>query len=278
MKNKKNTKAIKKVDFQKIFDRFVGDGKVQSTSLSKCDDDLWEWKFKEGTKHSSITSDDLEFLQKMHVEFGGKNPDTCRASDKFLKLTDFTLEDLLVAGHRPTKIVLVGQRIRDNDIYPIPIPEKAGSKDILNSQKSDDADTLRVVRKDREDAAITRAFGSLEEFELFRRFILDHEITKRMTWYVRMLNTESKQTRDACVWKREKVGDGTRRMALELWALNGKHYTECLRADLFAAADDMFDSPCNRIDMKKEKEYITKTICGYAAEDGKVDIDGYEPA
>lgn len=266
---------MKKQELEKIFQDFIGKGKVQSISLMQIDDALWEWKYKEGNKVASIKDGNGDFLEKMHIEFGGRNPDTCRANDKFLELATHSAEDLLRAGHIPTKIRVKGQRTLRNDSQSVELPPGTGSSEPMKAKKHNAKDELTYYIKDQETAMITRAFNSVEDFDRFKTFLLTDSKLSRLHWYVDLLGTESKSTKDQCVWKREKVGDGTRRMALELFALNSKHFTECIRADLFAAADDMFDSACQRITVKKPKEFM-KTVCFYAAEDGKIELEGYE--
>jgi len=193
---------------------------------------------------------------------------------KILDLKNFTSEDILLAGHRLTKIKLKGQRITRNKTIPIELPVGTGSKEPVSRKRTTERDKMNLLLKDQETVVITRAFNKTSQFDAFRSFIFEKEEFKELTWFVEILGTENKTTNDACLWVREKVGDGTKRMALELMYLNGKHYTDCIRGDLITAADDLFDTPCHRIKLKKDKEFY-KSVCMIAVEDGKVNIEGY---
>ena len=269
---------MEKIELEKLYEKFIGEGKVHSLSLIAVTPGGWKWSYKEGRIQASIIDEDRAFLEKMHMEFGGNNPETCRASDVFLELRGFDSEDVLNVGHRITKIGLKGSRTTRHQTIPIDIPPRMGSNEPIRAKKKLPKDSLNLILKDLETAAITRAFSTQAEFDAFREFLLTHSALKELTWYVDILGTESKLTRDFCVWHREKVGDGTQRMALELIGLNGKVFTECRRGDLFDAADEMFDSACQRVKLKKEKEIAYKTVCFFAAEDGQVDLGGYEAA
>jgi hypothetical protein len=54
-----------------------------------------------------------------------------------------------------------------------------------------------------------------------------------------------------------------------------ERYTECMRKDLFDAADDMFFAPCERITAKKKIQHHQE-ICFFAAEDGLIDVSNLQ--
>lgn len=68
-------------------------------------------------------------------------------------------------------------------------------------------------------------------------------------------------------WKRVKIGDGTRTMALKVVALDGKHYTECYKMDLLNAADGLAETECDEVPAP-QKERGRLTLCRTALEDG----------
>ena len=211
----------------------------------------------------------------MHMEFGGKNPETCRGPDDFLVI-DFgsdkfwNSEALLQLGQRITKITLFGRRVLRDEPFTLSIPEGCGSQDTIKAKKSV-KDEVNIYQKDIETIQITRSFSSSDEFDNLLDFIRTNQKLNKMTWYTQKIGTESKATHAHCVWKRKVAGDGTKRMVLLLNSLNGKNYTECMRKELFDAADDMFFAPCERITAKKKVQHHQE-ICFFAAEDGLVDV------
>jgi hypothetical protein len=267
-------------ELKRIHDDFVGKEKVQSISLVKEDDNgTWAWNFKEDGKPNTISSDNRDELEKMHMEFGGKNPETCRGPDDFLSV-DFgnknfwdskTLTNL---RHRITKITLFGRRVLRDESFPLTVPEECGSPDTIKSKRAS-KDEVNLYQKDIETIQITRSFSNPEEFDNLLEFIRTNKKLSKMNWYTQKIGTESQETHGHCVWQRTEAGDGTKRMVLLLNQLNGKKFTECMRKDLFDAADDMFFAPCDRIIAKKKVEKH-QNICFFAAEDGLVDISGME--
>jgi len=265
-------------ELKRIHSEFVGKDKVQSLSLVKEDENgTWAWSYKENGNPHTISSDNRDELEKMHMEFGGKNPETCRGPDSFLGF-DFksdsvwSSDSLLELDQRITKITLYGRRVLRDDGFTIQVPEGCGSQDTIKSKKKT-KDEINVLQKDIETIQITRSFSSVEEFDNLIEFIRSHKKLSQMTWYTQKIGTESQSTHGHCVWKRKVAGDGTKRMVLLLNSLNGKRYTDCMRKDLFDAADRMFFAPCKRITAKKKVQH-SQEICFFAAEDGLVDVTG----
>ena len=264
-----------KKELDRILNEFIGTGKVQSLSLTPYNDGEYEWKYRENGIAKSIVSDDRNELEKLHMEFGGKNPETCRAPDSFLKI-DFNwgYKDVLDLGHRITKVKLLGtKKIKHREI-PILLDDGCGSSDIIKSRKTT-KDEISFHEREVHYVQFTRSFSDPKEFDCLLSFMNKNPLLKVLTWYVSILGTESNANHSHCVWEREKAGDGTKRMVLLLSDLNGKHYTECMRKDLYDAADEMFFAPCERLTTKKKKE-VFSTLCFLAAEDGLVDISGME--
>ena len=265
------------MNYDELYQQFIGKGKVQAISINKKNGG-WALKFKEGKKFDEIESDDRESLEKLLIEFGGKNPETCTAPDKFLTIDGtWDAETINMLGHRISKAKFSGQRLLRNDAHPITIPDDCGYQTIMDSKKKTGNGVVNLRLVDREMIDFTMAFKKPDEFDNLCKFLFNNEQLKRLKWHIMLLGTESRETKDQCVWKRLKAGDGTKRMVLELIGLNGNHYTECIRQDLFNAAGDMFYNPCQRITVKKKKEQ-TMEICMFAAEDGKIDMTKYEAA
>ena len=72
-----------------------------------------EWTLQyqdENGKTVEVGNKDFDFMQGLFVEFGGRNPETCKAASSFLSLDgSWKSKDLMRLGHRITKIALVGR-------------------------------------------------------------------------------------------------------------------------------------------------------------------------
>ena len=264
------------MNYDKIYQDFIGKDKIQPISIKTLDDNTWSLKYREGRIVREIECDNREDLDKILIEFGGKNPETCKAGGRFLELDGgWGAEDLYKLGHRITKICLTGQRHTRQKTIPFELPEGTGHQNAMKAKKQFGTNSIMLKMKDREDVTFTRSFSEKEEFDALIDHIKLHPSLKDLKWYVKLIGTESRETGGQCVWKRVQAGDGTRRMVLELREINGKDFRDCVRQDVFNAAGDMFDAPCRRITLKKKKA-SEKNICLFAAEDGDVNIDGYE--
>lgn len=260
-------------DLQKIFEEFVGRGKVQSLSLER-KNGVYVYKYKEGRKTEKIESEDFEGLQRLHLEFGGRNPETCRAQDYFLNFkNDWTSDNFLELGHRPQKIKIKGERDIRNKTFNFDLPKGSGYRPI-NTQAKKGQDHIGHRLIDREVSNITRIFKKPEELDKFKLFILNNSTLNELTWKVEAMGTETKATGDQCIWIRKKAGDGTQRMVLQLEAVNSIHYNLLMRKQLHDAADDMFCAPCQQLKIKQQGPK-TKDICAFAAEDGTIDLSGF---
>lgn len=266
-------------EYEKIYQNFIGKDKIQPLKITNNEDGSFSLHYKEGKKNDSIECADRSTLEKILIEFGGKNPETCRAPDYLLKFNSaWTYEDILLMGHKISKISLRGRRETRNDFFPIILPDNCGSPTLSKKKPTKEAPSeIRIGLKDKEEASITWQFNNQDEFDVFQAFFSSHESLKKLHWDVVNLVTENKKTKVSYFWKRVKAGDGTKRMVLELIGLNGEHYTDCVRQDLFNAADDMFYAPCQRVKVKN-KAVSTRELCMLAVEDGKVSVEGLEAA
>ncbi|UCG07114.1 MAG: hypothetical protein JSV83_00195 [Desulfobacterales bacterium] len=263
------------MDYEDIYQQFVGKDKVQPLKVCEGVDGMWILRYKEGQKVYEISCENREFLDRALVEFGGKNPETCRAPDQFMEMGTWLSEDLNELGHAIQKVKFSGQRVVRSKNIPILFPKSCGHSMIVNARKRMEENSFNLRLKDTERLDFTLSFKNPSEFDALIKFLKNHDSLGELKWIVMLLGTEARETRDQCVWKRLKAGDGTKRMVLELIGLNGQHYTDCVRQDLYNAAGDMFYSPCRRVAMKKKKEHVEE-ICMFAAEDGKIDMSIYE--
>lgn len=263
------------MNYDDIYQKFIGKEKIQALNIIEANNGKWVLRYKEGRKTFELACENRDILDKILVEFGGKNPETCRAPDKFLKLNSWRSEDINELGHRITKAKMSGSRVIRSTHYPIVLPDDCGSHTIVGAKRKSEEKIINLKLKDKETIDFTLSFQHPNEFDNLCDFIASHKTLCKLGWHIMLLGTESRETGDQCVWKRLKAGDGTKRMVLELIGLNSTHYTECVRQDLYNAASDMFYSPCQRIEVKKKKEQ-TMEICMFAAEDGKIDLTGYE--
>jgi hypothetical protein len=263
--------------YDEFYAKFVGKGKIQPLRVKKSNKDTYVLIYKEGSKIQQIKCEDRNVLDALLVEFGGKNPETCKAQSRFLEINGgWTAEDIRQLGHTITKVKVVGDRVLRSKTVPIYLPEGTGCVGIIQSKKKNDKNEIVLSMHDRETAGFTRAFKDSEEFDTLIDFLLTNPSLKDLVWRLEVLCTESRDTGVQCLWKRTKAGDGTKRMVLELRALNGIPFTKCIRQDLYDAAGDMFDAPCKSIKAHKKDNLPTAKICLFAAEDGTIDIDKYE--
>jgi len=261
---------MSKNKWDEILEDFRGRGKIRALKLEKLENGKWRLHYREGKKRTEwIDWNNRQELDEALIEFGGRNPSTIAAPDKFLKL-DGTWDsgDLEELGHVAQKIRLHGQRTLRKDRFPIVLPDGCGRPEIVHSKK-EEAIKFNKRLDDRERAELTVCFDTKEEFDKFVKEITDHKHLVEMDWYVRALNTLSEEDKKFCSWRRKKAGDGTKRMVLELNRLDGKHYNECIFWDLVSAADGMAEAECKKI--PKPKKPSEELICYFAAKGGKFD-------
>lgn len=265
------------MNYDDIYQQFIGKDKIQPLRIEKTSNGAFELLYKEGTRTHRIKCEDRKTLEQILVEFGGRNPETCKTESRFLELDGtWGTDDLLDLGHRITKISISGGRILRQKNIPIKAPPGTGAPVIIHSKRNkEDNINLRLV--DREDVKFTRSFREPYELDALIDFLKSEDALRGLRWRVDLLGTQSRETERQCVWQRVQAGDGTRRMVLELRKLDGVDFRRCVRQDLFDTAGDMFDAPCKRVRLKKKKAQ-EREICLFAAEDGKVNIEAYEAA
>lgn len=270
MKNNKTMTA------ESIRESFVGKGKVAALKIEEITNGGFILHYKEGNKVDKVLCDDRVELEKILLEFGGKNPETCRAPDELLMLNGlWDSQTITDYGHKISKIQIKGMRDIRNDKSVFNIPKNVGQVELAGSMKDASIDnTMIVIQRDYETTARTITFSSPKEFDELQRWLLSDKRFKTFTWYVMGMVTESRASGKNCKWQRVKAGDGSKRMVLELIALDGKHYTECSRQELYDSADDMFYAPCQRVDVKKKDSH--STICLFAVEDGRIDSSKFD--
>lgn len=266
--------GVKPSEIEKMFVGF-DKGKVQALDVYE-DAKTKEWvlKYKDDQIVRTIKCESRALLDEILVEFGGKNPETCKTQSKFLVVDgSWMAKDLKDLGHRITKISVKGSRTYRRRPHLVDFPEETGSPIDLHTKKTME-DRLRVLEKHEENCSITRAFNEPTQFDNLVKFLLKDETAKELTYRVKYICTESIGTSQQCVWENDKAGDGTIRRVLELKLLDGVPFTACVRHHLFEAAGDMFDAPCKRVTVKKVVKSIERNICLFAAEDGIIDSTG----
>jgi len=263
------------MNYDKIYQDFVGKNKVQPLEIISDKAGGFYLTYKEGTNRDKVHCEDRRVLEEILVEFGGQNPETCKAHEMFLKIDgswdNKTLESL---GHSITKIRIIGNKTSDSEKYNIHLPD--GTGELTISKKGKIKDYINILSRSHRRVEFTRVFKDTIEFKKLIDFLINDSSFNGMIWNVMQLCTES-ENKKQCNWKRVIAGDGTKRMVLELRELDGVPFSKCVRQDLFNAAGDMFDAPCQRIKVSK-KESGEKNICLFAAEDGSVDLSNYEAA
>ena len=268
------------MNYDEIHDKFVsmGKGKVQAIRvIADNSGKAFILKYKAEGKYEEITCKTREDIDKILIQYGGNNTETCSAADKFLTVDGaWNSDDLNELGHRITKIQLQGMiRVKENE-YPIRIPDECGFFNVIGARPKNPQREVTHRQDYREHCTFTLSFRNRWEADALFEFILSHMTLQKLTWFVRVLGTESRDTGESCVWKRGKSGDGTQRMILQLQTLDGKHFHKCVRGDLFNAAGDMADVICKQIKVRKIQR--DRTVCMFAAEDGKVDLTDRETA
>lgn len=268
---------------QEIEEMFIGfdKGKIQALAIEedKENPNQWRLKYRDGSKKVEfVDCESREFLEQLLIEFGGKNPETCKAHYKFLKMDgSWNGEDLLNLGHRITKVKVSARRSVASTPFKVQPPANTGHPAVIDSRKTDNSDFFKVQRHTINKCDYTRAFSDPSEFNDFLHFIKNDADMNTIVHNVDFICTESLSTNKQCKWVRTIAGDGTKRMVIELQYLDGISFRKCLRSDLFAAAGDMFDTPCKRVSIEKVKT-PERNICLFAAEDGRVDVSEYQAA
>ena len=259
----------------KALEKEIGEGLVQTISITETKKGKWEWKYRnpKNSRIEKVVCSSREEAEEYHMQCGGKNPETAKAADIFLEFGRWKAEDIIALGHRPTKVMVKGRQVLNDDTWEREFPEETGSTPLTSKHKTGVSIRDTHVR----NIQFTRIFNSPEELDTLLSFLKNDDHFKKFSWTLYELGTVSEKTPNklACVWKRTKVGDGTKRMALQLTEIEGRHYTEHIRNTVYAAAGDMFDAPCSTVTMKKKTEHTEKK-CVYAAEDGKYNIENYE--
>lgn len=265
------------MNYDDIYQQFIGKDKIQPLRIEKAGNGEFVLIYKEGRRTHQLKCEDRRTLEQILVEFGGKNPETCKTESRFLELDgSWGADDLLDLGHRVTKISISGGRVLRQKTIPIKAPTGTGSPVIIHAKRhKEDNINLRLI--DREDVKFTRSFRDPYELNTLIEFLRGEASLQGLRWRVDLLGTQSRDTQRQCVWQRVQAGDGTRRMVLELRKLDGVDFRRCVRQELFDTAGDMFDAPCKRVTVKRKKA-AERDICLFAAEDGKVDLAAYEAA
>lgn len=271
---RKKTKK-KKLTYQELYEKFVGLGKVQPLRVEKQKSgDGWNLVYKEGRRNFTIDCPTRAFLDKLLVEFGGRNPDTCRASDRFKDLNGWNSKTIRDLGHIILKIALRGElSSRDIDM-PVKLEGKCGLRPVVG-RKGKPRDEVNVLFRDTTSCRFTIDFKAMAEFDRLLNFINSHDTLCELGWKVDVIVTHNISTQDTCRWERKRVGDGSKTMALELMHINGRSFEKCVRGDVFNAAGDMFEVACQRLKLTKKKD-PTKDVCGFAVDDGKIDVTDYD--
>jgi hypothetical protein len=73
------------MQYNELCQIFIGKGKIQPLQIMPSNGG-YELLYQEGEKKSKVFCEDRTELEKILVEFGGKNPETCKAPSLFLKL------------------------------------------------------------------------------------------------------------------------------------------------------------------------------------------------
>jgi hypothetical protein len=240
---------MKKIDIDAIKQSFVGSGKVIALRVENNNDGTYRFHYRDGDKPGYIDADNRKELDELLIEFNGKNPETVSAPDMFLTLDDWGSEDLLRQGHVIQKIQLKGTLESKNELIKIDIPQTCGKRPMLNAGRElkNCSVTANIKHKDREAIDFTIAFEDPMQFDTLLKYISNHKRLSRYHFIVRQLITLSNATKKYCKWVRVSAGDGSRRMVMELRALDGIHYNDCMVFDLLGAADGLIGGECKKI-------------------------------
>jgi len=263
--------------YDEICQKLVGKNKVQALKIEEKKGGVWKLQYKEGKKIDYVECENRETLDQILIAFGGKNLETCRAPDKFLSLcSSWGSEDLNEIGHTITKIAISGKRSVRSLSNKICVPGDCGTPPTPHAKRTNLKTEMTFNISDTETISQkTFCFNKRSEFDNLVDFIFNHKSLKNLSYYTNKLCTENRETKDQCVWERCLAGDGSKRMVLELKLINGKKYEGMVRADVFRAAGDMFETPCQRLSFGPKKGH-TQLICGFAIDDGKIDANNYK--
>jgi hypothetical protein len=261
---------------EEIMRQYMGlnEGKIQALEIKETPKGTWKLKYRDDTGIKYEECDDYNTLNQILVTYGGKNPETCKAPEMFLDVDgSWTSKTLRELGHNVTKINVHGQSTQASNSTRVNLPQGSGEFGTLKAKKTPN-DTFKINFAAKSQGKFTRSFSDPKELDVLLEFLLQDDTTKELKWKVNRLHTQSNATGKQCVWERNRAGDGTNQMVLELVALDSKPFHACVRQDLFDAADGMFDQRCVRVKTKKVEQ--EKNICEWAVEKGNVDLSNYE--
>ena len=118
--------------WDKKLEEFIGKDKCESIDIiHNIESDTWTYKYRERidgkSKIQTIELPSLKEAEKFHFHFGGKNPSTVSAPERFLKLGKWRAGDLVELGHKITEISVEGMRQTRHKMLPIYLPENTGT-------------------------------------------------------------------------------------------------------------------------------------------------------
>ncbi|MFC1895060.1 hypothetical protein ACFL0Q_00135 [Thermodesulfobacteriota bacterium] len=245
------------MDWDKVREEFIGKGKVQALKIEPIAGGKFRLYYREGKGTPDfIEADDKPELDKLLIEFGGKNPETVAAPDMFLTIQDWMSGGVEQLGHRLEKISLRGFRDIRNTSVPLYIPQTCGHPEILHSKKDRGPEPVRarILQKEHDQIKFTVCFATTEELDSLLAFLKTDQALRDFTWQVETLVTLALDSGRMCKWVRTTAGDGARRMVLELQRLDDTHYNNCVHHDLVCAADGMVGGECKKIPDKRRKQ------------------------
>ena len=252
-----------KIDWKKVRQEFIGKGKIAVVRIDGPDEHgTYRLHYEENGNAQWIDSKEKDEMEKILIEFGGKNLDSVSAPDKFLLLNDWSSQDIAELGHSIKQISLTGCLVARENTIPIIFPSSCGSSPISKSKKEKKKQTIEanIIQKDKDNLTFTAKFNDENEFNNLIKFVKNNKIMKNMVFYVTRMVTQNLKSKQTCLWLRTTSGDGIKRMILELRAIDGVSFDRCCLFDLISAADDMADGECKHVPDISKKRY-EKLLC-----------------
>lgn len=242
--------SMSKARLKKVLNGWRGKDKVEILDLQQVGD-IWQVVIRDGGSVEAVPCSSYEEAEQIATEFGGRNIKTFSADPMFLQLMGWGSEDLLSRGHIPKQVLFRGRvQSEDSETDNHPLPLSCGQAPMAGSMKKDPPHVVLKYSR-----IVTNTIGQTTVVfkDPGRLDMLVSVLSKSypsIPKHVEKLKTQNIETGDTCLWKRKKVGDGTKAVELLLMKVNGKVFWQCRFKDVLRAGGNMCEGDCLKIPKK----------------------------
>lgn len=201
-----------------------------------------------------------------------KDFETVAAKVEYHKLFSWDERDLWNDGHAIEKIFVTGgntMATKDTN-YLDTTGKDCGYRVPTVKGKKPVEGTISVSTRINTNCQMTRYFYKVGQLDNLMFQLAGDKNFRNVSFVVKELVTRNYKTGQVCKWKHGSAGDGTVRKSMILEEVDGKHYTELTRAEIFDAAAGMAESVCELMPPKTGRG----AICMDKYRNGGVDRKG----